>query len=136
MSGRLVVDASISLAWSLDDETDDRADEALTIVERCGAFVPTLWTYEIANSLTHFVRRARIDADRARTILSALGRLEIVAVPPDASAWYVETNALAMKHGLTMYDAAYLHLAVAVRAKLVSADGKLRSAALAEGVAF
>jgi hypothetical protein len=37
VSQRLVVDASISLAWSLDDETDNRADEALTIVEHSGA---------------------------------------------------------------------------------------------------
>jgi hypothetical protein len=48
-----VIDASISLAWSLDDETDSRADEALAIVEQSGALVPTLWTYEIANSLTY-----------------------------------------------------------------------------------
>ncbi len=52
MRQRLVVDASISLAWSLNDETDHRADEALTIVEHSGALVPTLWTYEIANALT------------------------------------------------------------------------------------
>lgn len=136
MSQRLVVDASISLAWSLDDETDNRADEALTIVELSGALVPTLWTYEIANSLTYFVRRSRIDGDRARLILSALCRLEIVAVPPEASDWYAETDALAMKHGLTIYDAAYLQLAVAVRAKLASVDKKLCAAALAEGVAF
>ncbi len=136
MSERLVIDASISLAWSLDDETDSRADEALTIVEQSGALVPTLWTYEIANSLTHFVRRSRLDAVRAQTILSALSKLSIVAVPPEAADWYVETNALAMKHGLSMYDAAYLHLAVAARVRLATADKKLGVAATAEGVAF
>ncbi len=136
MSERLVIDASISLAWSLDDESVSRADEALAIVEQSGALVPTLWTYEIANSLTHFVRRSRIDADRARMIRSALSRLNIVTVPPEASDWYVETDALAMKHGLTVYDAAYLQLAVSARAKLASTDKKLHAAASAEGVAF
>lgn len=136
MSERLVIDASISLAWSLDDETDNRADEALALVERSGAIVPTLWTYEIANSLTHFVRRSLIDADRARMIRSALRRLNIVAVPPDARDWYPEIDALAMKHGLTIYDAAYLQLAVAVRGRLASADEKLHAAASAEGVAL
>jgi predicted nucleic acid-binding protein len=133
---RLVIDASISLAWSLDDETDSRADEALTIVEQSGALVPTLWTYEIANSLTHFVRRSRLDTVRAQTILSALRQLNIVAVPPEAAGWYVEANALAMKHDLTMYDAAYLHLAVATRVRLATGDKKLGAAATAEGVAF
>ncbi len=136
MSERLVIDASISLAWSLDDETDSRADEALTIVEQSGALVPTLWTYEIANSLTHFVRRSRLDTVRAQTILSALRQLNIVAVPPEAADWYVETNALAVKHGLSMYDAAYLHLAIAARVRLATADKRLGAAATAEGAAF
>ncbi len=136
MSERLVIDASIALKWSLDDETDSRADEALTIVEHSGALVPTLWTYEIANSLTHFVRRSRLDIVRAQTILSALSQLNIVAVPPEAAGWYVETNALAMKHGLSMYDAAYLHLAIAARVRLATADKRLGAAATAEGAAF
>jgi len=133
---RLVVDASISLAWSLDDESDHRAEEALAIVEESGALVPTLWTYEVANSLTHFVRRSRIDTDRAKTIVSALGRLDIVAVAPDAPAWFAETSALAVKYALTVYDASYLHLAIASKGKLASADKKLQAAALAEGAAF
>ena len=136
MSERLVIDASIALKWSLDDETDSRADEALTIVEHSGALVPTLWTYEIANSLTHFVRRSRLDIVRAQTILSALSQLNIVAVPPEAAGWFVETNALAMKHGLSMYDAAYLHLAIAARVRLATADKRLGAAATAEGAAF
>ncbi len=136
MNDRLVVDASITLAWSLDDEIDSRADEALAVVEQSGALVPTLWTYEIANSLTHFVRRSRLDALRARAILSALSQLNIVAVPPDATDWYLETNALAMRHGLTMYDAAYLHLAIAARGRLATADTKLGAAAMAEGIGF
>lgn len=136
MSPRLVLDASVVLAWSLDDETDEGADEALTIVEESGALVPVLWTYDIANSLVHFVRRSRIDADRARTILSALDRLGIVIVPPDASSWYAETSTLAFKHSLTIYDATYLQLTVASRRKLATADKKLRAAAAAEGVAF
>jgi len=136
LSERLVIDASISLAWSLDDETDSRAEEALTTVEESGALVPTLWTYEVANSLTHFVLRSRLDTVQAQTILSALSQLNIVAVPPEAADWYVETNALAMKHGLTMYDAAYLHLAVAARMRLATADKKLGAAATAEGVVF
>lgn len=136
MNQPLVVDASIALAWSLDDETDHRADEALTIVERSGALVPTLWTYEIANSLVHFVRRSRIDAERAQTILLALRQLSIVTVAPEASAWFTETSAFALKYELSMYDASYLHLAIGSRGRLVTADRKLHVAALAEGVAF
>ncbi len=136
MNQRLVVDASIALAWSLDDETDHRADDALAIVEQSGALVPILWTYEIANSLTYFVRRSRIDAEHAGTIVLALAQLSIVTVAPEAPAWFSETSALALKHALTIYDASYLHLALASKSRLATADKKLQAAALAEGAAF
>jgi predicted nucleic acid-binding protein len=136
MNHPLIVDASIALAWSLDDKSDERADEALTIVERSGALVPTIWTYEIANSLVHFLRRSRIDAERARTIIVALARLSIVTVAPEAAGWFPETRALALEHELSMCDASYLHLAVAARGRLVTADRKLQAAARAEGVLF
>lgn len=95
-----------------------------------------LWTYEIANSLVHFVRRSRIDAERAHTILLALRQLSIVTVAPEASAWFAETSLFALKHELSMYDASYLHLAIASPGRLVTADRKLHAAALAEAVAF
>jgi len=98
----LVIDASIALAWSLDDELGGSADEVLTLVERSGALVPTLWTYEIANSLAHFVRRSRIDAERARTMVAAFARLSITPVPPEAHDWYAETSALALTFTLRL----------------------------------
>jgi predicted nucleic acid-binding protein len=136
MNHSLIVDASIALACSLDDESDERADEALTIVERSGALVPTIWTYEIANSLVHFLRRSRIDAERARTIIVALARLSIVTVAPEAAGWFPKTSALALEHELSMYDASYRHPAVAARGRFVTADRKLQAAARAEGVLF
>jgi predicted nucleic acid-binding protein len=136
MSQRLVIDASIALAWSLADEGGVRADEALTIVERSGAIVPILWTYEVANSLTHFVQRSRIDTERARTIVAALERLDITRVPPESRSWFRETSDLAIRHSLSVYDAAYLQLALAAGAKLASLDKKLVIAASSEGVAF
>jgi predicted nucleic acid-binding protein len=131
-----VVDASITLAWSLDDEMSDRADEALEIVELSGALVPTLWTYEIANSLLQFVHRSRIDADRARTITASLAQLGIITVAPEASGWFAATTTLAIKHGLSIYDASYLELALAARGKLATVDKKLLAAAQIEGAAF
>ncbi len=136
MSRRLVIDASIALAWSLAEETNEDADRALTIVVQEGALVPTLWIYEVANAVGHLVRRARLDATGAAMIVAALDKLRITAVPPDAPGWYEESNALAFKHALTLYDASYLHLAVVSRSKLVTADKKLQAAARSEGVIF
>lgn len=43
---------------------------------------------------------------------------------------------LAASHDLTVYDAAYLHLAIDVDGELATGDRRLRAAAMAEGVSL
>lgn len=51
----------------------------------------------------------------------------------EAHAWSA-TLKLATLHGLTIYDASYLELAVRLNAPLATLDRDLRQAAAAEGV--
>ncbi|MFN9619631.1 MAG: type II toxin-antitoxin system VapC family toxin [Synechococcaceae cyanobacterium] len=66
-----------------------------------------------------------------------LGLLETLPVCVDhattASAWH-DTLALAPSHGLTVYDAAYLELALRRGLPLASRDKALQAAARREGV--
>ena len=48
----LVLDSSAALAWIYDDETTDPIRLVFNVVVEHGAFVPSLWRLEIANSLT------------------------------------------------------------------------------------
>ena len=136
MTSALVVDSSVALGWSLEDETDATADATLAHVERHGALVPSLFRYEIANVLALLVRRKRIARERGNTIGLALDALDIVSVPPGGVAWCLEVTALASEHRLTVYDASYLHLALEAKARLATSDRALLAAADAYGMAF
>ena len=109
----LVLDSSITLAWYFEDERDARPRELSSIrLSKKGAIVPALWRFEVANGLQMAVRRKRIDAafrDRASRRPCRHSTIEIDP-DSDAYAWSASVQ-LAERHGLTVYDAAYLELA-------------------------
>ena len=136
MTRKLVVDASIALAWSLQDGPAKLSNDALLHAHKYGAFVPTLWIYEVSNVLTLLVRRKRIDRNRAITIGEALDALDITTVSPDGEPWRRATTELAERFTLTIYDASYLQLAIASGAALATADKSLETAAQQSGVLY
>lgn len=130
----LVLDSSATLAWVYQDETTPAIDSVFDTVAQQGAFVPTLWRLEVANILEMGVRRNRNDANFRDATLSDLDLLPIIAdVETDAQAWRT-TLQLAIRHRLTLYDAAYLELAKRRGLPLATLDYELRSAAQAESV--
>ena len=74
----LVLDSSAALAWIYDDEATDPIRHVFNTVAEQGAFVPSLWRLEIANSLTAAVRRGRVDHEFRRAALADLGDLDII----------------------------------------------------------
>ena len=127
----LVLDSSVTLAWIYSDETTESVRRLFEAVAEEGAFVPALWRLEIANSLTVAVRRGRIDADFRRASLADLALLDIATDQyTDFHAWG-ETLSLADRFKLTIYDAAYLELAVRRSLPLATLDGELCAAASA-----
>ena len=109
---RLVVDASVALAWALPDESSTYADSVLAVVERDGLRVPELWAREIANGLAVSYLRKRITSADEEAFLTALSHLNI-DVEESTSALTVvrEGTAAARRYGLTAHDAAYVDLA-------------------------
>ena len=130
MSG-LVVDASMALAWLFNEEDSPGVETALERLIEEGAIVPHLWHLEIRNSLLTAERRRRISLKDAGECLGALGGLPIQT---DQEADLQSAFDLAIKHGLSFYDAMYLELAKRRRADLATLDRKLGSAAASEGV--
>jgi predicted nucleic acid-binding protein len=130
----LVLDSSATLAWIYSDEITEPTRRLFEAVADEGAFVPALWRLEVANSLTTAVRRGRIDADLRRASLTDLALLDITTDHyTDFHAWG-ETLNLADRFKLTVYDAAYLELAVRRGLPLATLDDELRAAATALGV--
>jgi predicted nucleic acid-binding protein len=130
----VVLDASMTIAWLFDDETGAGARTVLRRVAAEGAITPSLWRLEVANVLRNAVRRGRCDEDYATLSLRRLGRLLIVVdAETDARAWG-DIRDLAHARDLTLYDAAYLELALRARLPLATCDQALVRAARQSGV--
>ena len=128
---RLVLDASITADWLLDDEFDPRAADALTRLRRDGAIVPPLWHYEVRNALLAAERRGRVSQIGTTERLDSLKALPILT---DEETNLQAAFDLAREHGLSFYDALYLELAKRLGTTLATLDAELARAALAEGL--
>ncbi len=132
----LVIDSSAALAWIYSDEATPAILDVLQQTTESGAWVPSLWRLEVANVLEMGVRCGRHDAAFRDASLADLALLPTQLDPnTDPQAWGA-TLKLAERHRLTLYDAAYLELAVRRGLPLATLDGELRAAAPAEGVAL
>ena len=130
----LVLDPSLTLSWYFEDETTPEADVILDRVVEHGAVVPSLWRLEVANGFQMAIRRKRIDiAFRDKALLELGAMAVLVDGETDAGAW-ASTLRLADQFGLTVYDAAYLELALRRTLPLASLDRALVAAARSSGV--
>jgi predicted nucleic acid-binding protein len=125
----LVLDASMAIAWLFEDERTEATVTVLRRVATEGAIVPSLWRLEVANVLEVAVRRGRCDRAHVDRSLERLGALPITADEETDSRAWSETLALAREAGLTLYDAAYLDLALRRRLALATRDAALVVAA-------
>jgi predicted nucleic acid-binding protein len=125
-----VLDASVAICWAMHDESDARADAAQARALTDRVIVPALWWYEVRNILVLNERRGRISQADSELFLESTGSLPDTTFPQDSR----ETLQLARKHGLSVYDAAYLALAKSNRVPLATLDRALEAAAIAEGI--
>ena len=129
-----VLDSSVTVAWLYREETTKSVDEIFENLIETSAWVPALWHLEVANVLQIGIRRGRHAADFRDRILSALSDFPIHVDPETRRQAWGTTARLAERHGLTVYDAAYLELALRRGLPLATLDEDLRAAAAKEGV--
>jgi predicted nucleic acid-binding protein len=133
----LVIDGSTALGFLLKDEKDAGALSALEAIERgVPTFIPAHCCVETANGLLMAERRKRLTLSDVTEALSLLGALPITTDTETAAKARSETVALARQYGLTVYDAAYLELAMRRGASLATNDLELAKAAKSAGVAI
>ncbi|MEO8811537.1 MAG: type II toxin-antitoxin system VapC family toxin [Caulobacteraceae bacterium] len=125
----VVVDASVTIAIALREEVSPVLAQIGERIVGEGAVVPALWRFEVANVLLVAARRKRIARDRPAEILRDLEFLPILIDEAGAGRAWSTTLALAERHVLTVYDAAYLELALRIGAPLASRAGALIEAA-------
>ena len=125
----IVVDASIALAPTLKE--DHPRAVALRGMEQGEWVVPVLWWFEVRNGLVVNERRGRVTEQETNQFLREISHSVTIDRSPDEAA----VLALARRHRLTVYDAAYLELALREGRPLATLDGALAEAARREGVA-
>jgi predicted nucleic acid-binding protein len=129
-----VLDASLALQWFLEDEADRKYSlEVLSSLSEKRALVPILWFYEVGNGLLMAHRRKRISFDQIEAFLNRLKALPIDTAQQSPHE-ILELPAIARAQGLTIYDAAYLALAMKSNSILATTDNALRKAASSCGV--
>lgn len=129
-----VLDASVALSWCFEDEGGDYAVDVLNELGTSEAVAASLWPLEIVNGLLTAERRKRIDPAASGRFTRLLLSLPIVIDPVARRRVFDVTNALARKHTLSSYDAAYLELAMRLGVPLATLDGPLKAAAKREGI--
>lgn len=136
VSGVLVLDASMTLAWLLErTEPNEQgcAIDCLRQVSLSETIVPQLWHIEVANVLCLFERRRLLTAAASDEFLSLLAKLPIATDSETPALRRDETRALARQYALSAYDATYLDLVLRRNATLATFDRRLADACRAAG---
>lgn len=131
----LVLDASVVLASVLPGEIQAEPAHVLMLeAVRLGVTVPAHWSLEVGNTLLLQQRRGRLTDEQRREIMRYLAALPVAIEPAVLTAAWVPAMALAQRHRLMLYDAAYRELALGKSVPLASFDDELRRAAEREAV--
>ncbi len=135
MTTDFVVDASVAVAWVHPGQATGKSQSLLEAVHGgARAKAPALWPLETANALLVLCRRGKLtDAER----LLALAALQGLSVELDhemAPLAFGLLSDLASEYRLSVYDAAYLELALRSKLPLACNDGRLRHAAKRCGI--
>jgi predicted nucleic acid-binding protein len=131
-----VLDASIALAWCFADEATPAADALLDRLADEEAAAPALWRLEVANALAMAERRDRLSAAGLTRSVALLQRLTVALDAEGIDRAFHDLLELARSERLTVYDAAYLELALRLGVPLASKDAELRKSAARLGLAL
>lgn len=125
-----VVDASVILKWVLEQDEEEleqaRAVQRAAVQGELRLLVPTLWRFEVGNTL---VRKVPDQAETWLRLCEGSG-LEEAAVTDEVQARTVE---LCRGYGVTFYDASYHALALVNNGTFVTADERYVAKAKASG---
>jgi predicted nucleic acid-binding protein len=125
----IIPDCSVVIAWCLREQEAQYADRALDCLRDESGIVPALWTVEVGNALLNAERRKRANPENLQGLLLGLGELPIRVDAGGGLADVPILWTLSRQYKLTVYDAAYLELALRTGARLATLDAALLRAA-------
>ena len=117
----IVLDASAVLELLLDSPKGQRVRARIS--EEATLHAPHLLDLEVAQALRRYERTGHIGPERARGALQDLSEMPVERYPHNA----LLPRICALRRNATAYDAAYLALAEALEAPLLTADRGMAS---------
>jgi predicted nucleic acid-binding protein len=130
-----VVDASVSISWTFEDERTPYARSVLESLRHERAVAPAIWPLELCNAVLTAIKRERIQQHDATRLLAYL--LELPVDVDQATTFMFITQeilTLGLAYRLSAYDASYLELAIRRGLPLATQDARLAAAAEGAGV--
>jgi predicted nucleic acid-binding protein len=129
-----VLDCSVTMAWVFPDEANESTNALRESLVKDNAVVPVLWPIEVGNVLLVATRRGRITEDDWPRIRDNLEALPINIDLESYDRVLDTVLPIASKHGLSVYDAMYLELALRFGLPLATLDHKLIAVGRKAGV--
>lgn len=128
----LVLDNSVAMLWCFQDGSDSDLMYAEKVLDRLSDtifLVPNLWHLEAANVVARAQKRQWLTTEQMHEFLELVVQLPLKVDLETAKKAMAETFTLANDHNLSVYDAAYLELALRHHGPLATLDADLRKAA-------
>jgi predicted nucleic acid-binding protein len=128
-----VLDNSVTMRWCFENTATSYSDNVLRQMASSEATVPILWFYEVSAVLAKSQKNGSIAAVKADAFLTTPKSINITVDRDGPDRTLTDVYHLAIKYGLTSYDAAYLELAIRKKLPLATLDVVLSNACVAAG---
>jgi predicted nucleic acid-binding protein len=130
----VVVDASVAAKWVLPREQEALVEEATEVLndyirQKIKLLVPDLFWIELANVLCKAIRRGRCSQVLAETALKDLTTRQFTTIP--SSTVLESAFRIASMFDRSVYDSAYIAVALEFSTHMITADEKLANAVAA-----
>ena len=130
-----VLDNSVTMRWCFENTSTPYAEEVFEqLLGGQHAHVPVLLLYEVVSVLAKAQRSGSITPDKAHGFLEDIRSLNITVNDESFGHIFGDIHRLAVEHGLSGYDAAYLELAIRQELPLATLDEDLQKACRSAGV--
>ena len=134
MNKNFVLDCSATMSLFLpDEEMNDISNKVTELLKTNTCYAPSIWYYEIYNVILTCIKRKRLHEEQASSITKLVKKLPIKI---DNSFNLTANNVLkiAKTNNLSIYDAAYIELALRIKCPIATLDKKVIQVAKSVGI--
>lgn len=132
----IVLDCSVTMTWILPGENTEKTDAILASLKDKQVKVPTIWPLEVANVLCFAEQQKKLSALDVSEFKEFLSALPINIDNHTSLRAMGSIYILAKTEQLTIYDAAYLEIAIRESLPLATLDKALKKAAQRNNVSL